>query len=207
MAFPTTSILDNFNRANQGPPPSASWGGDAFSGVASQLKVISNQLANGAGAFSSAYWSAATFGPDSEVYCTVNTLPANGNELAFFVARLTTPGATATAVALYTQAPNFWQFYKIVGGAQTALGASFTQAISAGDSIGFAIVGTQYQAWYKAAAGAWTQIQTLSDASVAGTGVIGLEMQTAVTMLDDFGGGTVVAASTSKPRVVGYYVG
>ena len=25
MAFPTTGILDDFNRGNEGPPPSANW--------------------------------------------------------------------------------------------------------------------------------------------------------------------------------------
>ena len=42
MAFPTTGLLDDFNRADEGPPPSASWS-ISYGGPHGELKVSSNQ--------------------------------------------------------------------------------------------------------------------------------------------------------------------
>ena len=43
MAFPNTPVLDNFNRANEGPPPSANWVGWIM--AASNLIVYTNVCA------------------------------------------------------------------------------------------------------------------------------------------------------------------
>jgi hypothetical protein len=67
----TTSVLDNFNRSNTGPPPSASWI------IPSRLarvgsKFVSNALApNARNTPCSGYWKTA-FGAPCEVYATIS---------------------------------------------------------------------------------------------------------------------------------------
>jgi hypothetical protein len=72
--FPTTPILDDFNRANEGPPPSANWGTIVGTGH----KVLSNQMVPDSNANHTSWWTAQTFGPDIEVYLTVVTKSGNG---------------------------------------------------------------------------------------------------------------------------------
>jgi hypothetical protein len=72
--FPTTPILDDFNRANEGPPPSTNWGTIVGTGH----KVLSNQMVPDSNANHTSWWTAQTFGPDIEVYLTVVTKSGNG---------------------------------------------------------------------------------------------------------------------------------
>lgn len=72
--FPTTPILDDFNRANEGPPPSANWGTIVGTGH----KVLSNQMVPDSNANHTSWWTAQTFGPDIEVYLTIVTKSGDG---------------------------------------------------------------------------------------------------------------------------------
>src|SRR5436189_297727 len=62
--FPTTNILDDFNRSNQGPPPSSNWVSD---GSPDGWKVLSNQATPSVDGYAHDVWERDTFGPDSEV--------------------------------------------------------------------------------------------------------------------------------------------
>ena len=65
-AFPTTSVVDDFNRANQ-YPPGAGWLG---SSVAGGMQVLDNQLANPSGEWDGIYWNrAATL--DDDIFITL----------------------------------------------------------------------------------------------------------------------------------------
>src|SRR5205823_9440833 len=69
--------------------------------------------------------------------------------------------------------------------------------VSAGDSIGIAVIGTQIRMMYKPSAGAWTQILSTTDGNISGSGRIGMHTEeNAVGTLDDFGGGTVGSGQT-----------
>ena len=88
-SFPTTAVLDNFNRANTGPPPSSSWAGPIQPGHA-QLRVDTNACVP-VGAEGQAYWSGASFGPDQEVYARV---PAFNNAYVGLWLRVSNPNAS-----------------------------------------------------------------------------------------------------------------
>lgn len=193
MAFPTTSVLDDFNRANVGPPPSASWGATVvFSGVGADHRVISNQVGKANTGFHALYWN-TPFGDNEEVFMDVAVLPSVGEQIAFLLVRLSAPGGTTDGYGLAiarAAGADTWDFYRIDDNAQNLL-SGVTQEVAAGDSIGFAIVDDELQAWYKPAAGAWTMLGTETDATYTDGGYIGFESQGNVARFDNFGGGTI----------------
>src|SRR5215203_2389814 len=88
-AFAT--ILDTFNRANEGPPPSASWGGVVVSGQGG-IKVVSNQVVADAGGDGTGYWG-TSFNANQEAFIKMASVDSTSVVLLF--ARIQGPG-TAT---------------------------------------------------------------------------------------------------------------
>lgn len=82
MAFPTTSTLDAFNRAD-GALGSA-WSGP-IDPTDSTPTLFSNAVVGVSSVFSSAYWNGATFG-DCECYLTLNS-----DEYGYVFTRINTP--------------------------------------------------------------------------------------------------------------------
>jgi hypothetical protein len=203
MAFPTTGILDAFNRADQDPAMTG-WSGLGLFGGTSQIGVTSNQLAKrlGGTGFTSDYFTVATYGPDCEAYITIPVLPAGAtDEVVFLGARIATPGSgTCDGYFVYLERPTTLQLYRVDNGGQTGLGSAVTlgAAIAAGDSVGIECIGSSIKAYYKQAAGAWTQQQAVTDATYSAAGNIGLEIFGTTTRLDDLGGGNVAASTAGR---------
>jgi hypothetical protein len=203
MAFPTTSVLDTGDRANEGPPPSASWEynyGNPGAADDDGLKIVSNQIAsNGtAGNYANSYWT-TSYGPDCEVYATVSTLPETGEELGL-EARITSPstggGVNATTdsyqVGWIQQGSNNLYISRLDNSVYTQLGAiqSVTN-LSAGNKFGFELIGSTLQA-YRHNGSSWAAWGTSrTDSTYSAAGKIGLTLQGTTVRLDDFGGGTI----------------
>lgn len=193
MSFPTTPILDNFNRAPEGPPPSASWI-TPEPGYFTGMSVSGNQCVS-APAPSGAAWG-TQFGPDCEVYATVITLGADA--FINLYTRLNDTDFSATADFYYflighdTGATYDWYIYKVIDTVQTQLNSgSFT--LNNGDSVGMSAIGDQIKAWHKPSAGSWTELGGATDSDIAGAGYIMIDWQGDGTLtFDDFGGGDVV---------------
>lgn len=203
MAFPSASVLDDFNRANEGPPPSANWTTDFDGSGAAGLKVVSNQCApNGTGACSG-YWNAATFGPDCECYVTVATVGASTNVLHLYarLASVGTAGVDGYSVQLAKAAgTDTLKLYRLDNGVHTQLGATVSQEFASGDSLGMDVTGTTVQLWYKSGAGAWTSLATRTDATYSAGGNLAVLTTGSTTWrLDNFGGGTVVTTTRGMP--------
>lgn len=212
-SFPQASVLDNFNRANEGPPPSANWTDKIVSSHANGLKVASNALACGASVPASSYWSAATFGPDIEVYATFVTVPtANLSQVSLW-GRLAEP-VTSTpdgyrVIATINTGSNDSLGLQIItdgiagtlGGASISIGGDY----AAGDSIGMKIVGPSLTAYYKPSAGSWTEILRATDATYSAAGYVGAQFSTDTSaVLDDLGAGTFLDnRRQSFPSVIG----
>jgi hypothetical protein len=85
VTFPSTSVLDNFNRAGTTAPPSSNWTnsvlGDSCGLQLSGDSSTAKPTVTSTGQFCAAQWNASTFGPDTEAYATVGgTLNGTGNE-------------------------------------------------------------------------------------------------------------------------------
>jgi hypothetical protein len=190
VSFPTNTVLDNFNRAAEGPPPSSSWTGPLYpsdSGIA----VVSNGAA-ATGNPASAYWN-TTYGPDAEIYATGTTNFATGG-LRIFV-RVTNPNASN--ITGYSLQCRPWQateclIQRVDNSTDSITLTSIDQTMTTGDSIGLKIVGSTLTACFKASGGSWTQIGTTTDATYATSGKIGVRTLDESNLgFDDFGGGSL----------------
>lgn len=206
MAFPTNSVLDNFDRSNTGPPPSASW-----STIVAGHKILSDLLrSNASWSQCASGWNVATFGPDCEVFMTITTQPSSGGGYDV-LARLTTlTSSTYDGYAFETMnaATDLLNYYRIDNGVFTQLGASINQAFASGDSIGLEVVGSTLTGYYKSGAGAWSAQATRTDTTYASAGYIGLWGMDDGTngRMDNFGGGSLAAASgPSIPLLMAHY--
>jgi hypothetical protein len=191
MAFPTTGVLDNFNRADEGPPPSANWT-DTWTGLGGGTLVNSNEL--GTPFYGDSYWSASTFGPNSEVYVTIAYW-----DYTYYAVRLQDPGTSYSCYRLdHGQAEESETFLsRVDGGFVTQLGA-YLSAATAGTTgkVGIEASGTSIS-MYEDAGGGWSLVGTRTDGTYTAAGYIGVGFGTASGLLDDFGGGTIAAAPTA----------
>ena len=208
MAFPTTGVLDDFNRANEGPPPSASWTDTWLTG--SGLTVNTNQCAtNGGTTLKDSYWNVSTFGPDAEAFVTIATIPTTDGDSIRLGIRLAQPGATTVDGYLA-----MWQWiagagadrvrlFRLDNGAATELGTGVDLNMSAGDKLGMETIGSTIKVYTKSGAGAWTERRSETDATYSAAGFIGLQFIRTVFRCDDFGGGTVAGAAPPQRTLLG----
>jgi hypothetical protein len=209
--FPTTTIIDNFNRANESPLATASsgatWSSSDIFANGNKDALVSNQGTSASVGYGTQYISSANYGPDSEAYITVKGLNAASTDSIALYSRLTSEGTVnAKGYEIEIQA-NQLMVMRVHDTNTFPVLATIAQTVSVNDSVGFAIKGTSspvsIEVWYKASAGSWTLLQTVSDnfsisppasnTPYLGAGKIGLEFRLTTAIGDDFGGGTVVS--------------
>lgn len=212
MGFATTSILDDFNRANEGPPPSSNWSG--ITTTTNTLKVTSNQLdvdSTDIYGFGSAYWNPASFGADSEAYLTIATKPTDGAGNLRVGARMAGVGDifTFTGYFYFFEPAAGTDTIKITridtGGVETVLGATISQEVAAGEKLGLEVIGTTIKVFHNSGSG-WSDISSggRTDATYGSAGRIGLLSNDITSNYDDFGGGTVLPyTQTQKLMMMG----
>ena len=195
--FPTTPVLDDFNRADAATL-GANWLNNLvalYSGTLQDSSISANQeVANGVSAVELSY-TANTYGPDCEVYVTIATLLASGDEHDIGL-RIVQPG-TATfdgyrAVVLTTGSN---RTLVITNGAETVIGTNTTGFVS-GNKIGLEAIGSNI-ARYRHDGASWAQVNTVSDGTYSAAGLISLYFPgtAGARAYDDFGGGTVGAVA------------
>jgi hypothetical protein len=192
MPFPFTPILDNFNRANETPlSNSGQWTQHLFSSL-NQINLSSNVCLSINASLVDCYWNPQTFGPDCECYMTIPTLPGNGAAMRLYL-RCVNPGASINGYAcIYNMVSGTdnVNFYRIDSGVLTGLG-SISQNFSAGDRLGFSMVGSLMTIYRAAAAtpNTWVSLGTHTDTTYTAAGFIGFGISGTVGRVDDFGGG------------------
>lgn len=188
MAFPTTPILDNFNRANTGPPPSVNWATPIFPGHTG-LKVLSNLLVAGVASFCDSYWSATKFNANQEVYAT---LAIKGANISALFTRLSNPGlASITGYFLYLDVVNsLLQIYRMDNSTTAVLLNSLAHTFVNGERFGFTSIGKIHTGYMDTKNGkGFSFALSASDATYSNSGYLGVQMGDATPALDDFGGG------------------
>jgi hypothetical protein len=198
-------LLDDFNRADQGPPPGSSWA--AWKNVG--LKVVSNELAPNADQ-SDAYWNVSQ-PADVEAYIEFVTVPpANGNTHLWV--RLEPSQVDGYAVAVYhgagTHTFHLRRFDDWNGVSLSPFYEGY--ALGAGDGLGIRCIGSQIELWAKYG-GVWRRLHVATDATYAGTGSwnkIAFHSNAGggalVARYDNFTGGAVrlLELDTAQPLVV-----
>ncbi len=132
MAFPSTPVLDDFNRANGGP--GANWT-VLFSGDGVGT-IDTNQMKGTAVASDNAYWNALT--PlESEVYMDVPTFDTGGAFL-YVAARM----VGSNGYLLRVISTGDLQLFRMVASASTQLGTNIAVGFASGDSFGMEVAGS-----------------------------------------------------------------
>jgi hypothetical protein len=210
--FPTTSVLDDFNRANEGPPPSANWATDQYGLGLAGFQVTSNQL-DASNNNATAYWSASTFGPDCECYVTLTTWTFASNDVDL-VARLqggvgtsAVDGYTVKSTSVSGASNDTIKIMRLDNASNTQLGATITLELANGDGLGMECDGTSISAYYKPSGGSWIRADSRTDATHAGAGNLGIFTGNTGAVFDDFGGGTIVVAAVTTRLLASTGVG
>ncbi|MBK8046692.1 MAG: hypothetical protein IPK16_05950 [Anaerolineales bacterium] len=187
--YPSTGVLDNFNRANGAI--GADWGG-----ATSGYTVNNDQVSVGSGEID-IYWKGTVFGTAQEAYFTLTSIPTTAGEIGLALKSAKCYRHSAALInVLYSPARAIvqaWTYEPGVG--RRKLGTDIPMTFAVGDRLGVRarvdgnielyrngqIIGTRnVSAWPYAFGG----------------GYIGLYMVDAVgTVLDDFGGGTTGATN------------
>lgn len=208
MAFPTTSILDSFNRANEDPIDTGWDGTHIFvAGDSGKLALISNGLTNatGGGTDTSEAYDAATYSGNVEIYATLSTVSAVAADTWRLLILNENSSATQDGYELYIEksaGTDIWRLRRRDNVVATVLGADMSQEISSGDSVGMSLVDGTLTAYYKASAGSWTTIGSRTDATYSGAWYFGVKSTQSVSgawKADDFGGGQVSGGGGSPP--------
>lgn len=199
MAFPTTGLLDDFNR---GTGIGSNWTtGNTYGDGATAWTIVSNQAAPSS-EYTDGTWTVANYGPDCEVYATIPVLQPQDRFFSLFL-RHTGVGTTNTdgyVLEMQIRPGNEnWRMYRVDNRTWTQIGTTDTsKAIAAGDKMGFEAVGSTLTA-YVFQSGAWAQVFQVTDTTYNAAGRIGMgQFANANTQLrvDDFSGGTITSGST-----------
>jgi len=195
MPFPTTPILDNFNRSDR--TLDGNWNPNTgFDGNLSNCGIVSNQAGDNP---CSTVWL-ATVGPDCEAYLTIPTIPITNRVRV--AARLTTATSTANGYSVdFRGAIPDILIMRWDAGNGTAISTT-SSSLSNGDGIGIACIGNTIQAW-KRSSGIWSMVASVNDSTYNTPGYLGFGMSIDVFFIDDFGGGTIpmVIPKISYPTV------
>lgn len=187
--FPTTGILDSFNRGN-GPI------GSNWSGQTSGYGIVSSQL--DVGTSEDIYWNGTTFGADQEAYMTLTTIDPNGSEIGLILKSQSNSSIIGMIVVVYNPVPKSVQVwtYTTAQGWQ-ARGNVIPVTFVNGDQFGARAIANGNVEVYRNG----TLLATSSVTgwpSYAGGGYIGIfPLAASNTVLDNFGGGTRVTIPTA----------
>ncbi len=194
MAFPTTNILDNFNRSDADPLDGSWTTPISIVGIVGQAHLLSNTIT---GRAANAFWNASQPGPDVEAYITISTLPATGAGPVYVYGRMTTADASSDGYSadfrIAGGSVHTTRLLRLLDGDGTELASRTDITWSNGDSLGLEIIGTTIKL-YRKSSGVWTELLSATDSTYQAAGYIGFGMADENAVLDDFGGGNVGSA-------------
>ncbi|MFA5037614.1 MAG: hypothetical protein WC479_10625 [Candidatus Izemoplasmatales bacterium] len=178
MAFPTTGILDNFDRSDT--HPMTGWtdyanGLDA-NGATAQASVAATNVS---------YWN-ISYGANAEGYITMTTKGTSSTQLFLL-------DTSFNGYMLDADPSGGYTVYRYDAGTPTSIDSG-VHSWANGDSIGIYVTtdGTVYS-YYKTGAGAWTLLDTTADGTHTAKNYFpGLTLYDTTARVDNFGGGTYV---------------
>ncbi|MCC6299252.1 MAG: DNRLRE domain-containing protein, partial [Anaerolineales bacterium] len=193
--FPSTSVLDNFNRAN------GAIGNNWTGQNASSFTISSNQLAvNSSGLDSFVVWSPSSFGADQEAYVTLSQISASGAEQGIGL-KAASNGTSAIKV-VYSASANVVKvmtFTTAQGWVQR--GSDIAVTFNNGDQLGARAKANGDVEVYKNGSLLGT-VSVTAWPHYAGGGYIGLWYSNVTgAIVDDFGGGNASASATATPTI------
>lgn len=196
MPFPTTAVLDTFDRANSTTTIGSSWT-PLESGATKDRGISSNQAYDPDGVYSWIYWNAAQYGPDCEAYVTI-VIWSTQDDTHTVMLRLkdmTQDAYTFDGYQLkaYIFGADTLALVRIDNSVSTQLGATISTTLAAGHKVGLSAVGATLTAYQDSGSG-FVSMGTRTDATYANAGYLGFYTPgDTAWRQDDFGGGTLVS--------------
>jgi len=188
VSFPSTSILDNFNRSNGGI-------GSNWSGATSGYSINGNKLDVGNGG--DIYWNVNAFGPNQEAYIKFSTVASSGEEQDLVLKSQCNYSYTCGMLEVWYDAPNQRVMVVTYESSQGWVqhGADISVTFANGDVFGARATSSGQVSVYKNGV-----LQATRDISswpyYDDGGYIGVWFVSAGNaLLDDFGGGTMPSGS------------
>jgi hypothetical protein len=194
--FPTTSLIDNFNRANGvlTAPYVASYNGQGIDQIVSQ-QVIPTGGSN----FGTA--KTDTLAVDTETWFTVVTVPAPGNDLKLFGRWV--PGAGPTGYYARINGTSWHVSRQDAGSSSDIDGGGATRTLNAGDKVALQVKGnTITLACCPVGSSTWYRVTRATDNTYTNAGGIGWQLPSG-TVIDDLGGGQVRAPGFYPDNIPG----
>lgn len=202
MSFPTTGIIDDFNRADDPTPEGSScsdgihvWSATSINGTGQGANLVGNLMHLVAG--TGDLYITADFGPDCEAYYDLPSAPSSG-EYCFLAARIQDAGTSGwDGYGLIWINGAGWQVRRYDNGSSTVLSGTVPgNDLVSGDSFGIEVIGDTIRGLRKTG-GSWIEVVSSTDSTYATAGKIGWEISSGE--LDNFGGGTVVVSGVTSP--------
>lgn len=191
--FPTTPILDDFNRpdTSSADPQWLNIDGTSFSNIGIQSNQGFNPLSPSK--FAWANWTATAFGPDCEAYYTLANYAAEPNIRVG--ARFANPNSgAASGYLVNVSSAGVWSIIREVSLAPTTLATGLTRALSSGDKMGIQCIGPIITGWWIGSGGPQQTVSydvTPDTPNFLGPGFVVAEFRD--SLIEDFGGGNYVA--------------
>lgn len=190
--FPSTNVLDNFNRANGVL-------GSNWNGTTNGYAIASNRLDVGSG--SDVYWSVAAFGAEQEVFVTLNNIDTSATEIDLLLKGQSATNWGNGILEVWYDAANHraqvWTYAPSQGWSQR--GADIAITLVNGDQFGAKATAAGQVSVYKNGTLMGTRDVSAWPFATGG-GYIGLWFVDASnSLLDDFGGGNVGTLATATP--------
>lgn len=207
MSAPSTPVIDAFSygAVAGGLSGNGNWltpiQGAGSSGI--RYHDHGTQTINPSASLSSAYLSTPNYGPDCELYITVNAIDSSiTTHYIELYLRVQNPTSTTTrsSYQLRVDSAGNWLIRKTINNSSSTLATlASAPTIAAGSKIAFQAIGDTLTAWHQASGGSWVQVGSTTDTDLHGlSGLFGLAIQGStgdqLYDLDDLGGGTLSGA-------------
>lgn len=196
--FPTAGILDNADRADEGPPPSANWttGVGFIADAVVGHQVASTRIRRDSGVNEAeSYWNAEQYA-NPEFYMTIASTGIGIGVTALILgARLNDIGS-ATLNGYYAKFIHNGeaQIWKVEAGSHTMLGnVAANLPLATGSKWGIGVVGSVIRAWANSGS-SWQLLLEITDTTFTAPGYVGFQtVSSSSASFDDIGGGEAVS--------------
>ena len=205
--FPTTGLLDDFNRADETPlSQSGAWDGPVRAGTRTRLRLVGNAVARATSGSTSEDYRVGMSFTESEAYFTVSVLP-NTTDFALVLARIQSVESTnadfyAMEISRIGAGNYSIDAYRVIDAAFTSLAVVATGVdLQVGDKFGMEVTGTGATVTLRCfmdTGSGWAQVGSdvldTDGARITAAGPIGLSIggiTGTLWRIDDFGGGEV----------------
>ena len=182
-------VVDNFDRLNENPLSDAGrWSNGVVGSGESGLYIPNNWLACSKSTTCTAWRNSSQYGPDSESWARIATLPGTGNSLRLYV-RIQQPGSTAAdgyELRTIQQSGTDQVLLERLDNGTLVARLTINQELAAGDTLLLRAKGTTLEVWRNDGS-SWTRLGLVLDSTYSAGGYTGIGLRGTTGRLEDFG--------------------